>query len=81
MVMAAAYALADFARDKCLPRGDVYPAVDDLHEVSARVATKVLEQAFDDGVAQTDKVRKEGAAEYVKARFWKPRYMPIVRGA
>ena len=80
MVMSAAYALADFAREKCLPRGDVYPAVDDLNEVSARVATTVLKQAFDDGVAQTTKVTKDKAEEYVRTKFWRPRYMPIVRG-
>ncbi|HEX8951396.1 MAG TPA: NAD-dependent malic enzyme [Polyangia bacterium] len=80
MVLAAAYALADFAGQKCLPKGDVYPAVDDLNEVSMRVATRVIEQAFDDGVAQTQKVTRDKAAEYVHARFWKPRYMPIVRG-
>jgi len=78
--MSAAYALADFAREKCLPRGDVYPAVDDLNEVSARVATTVLKQAFDDGVAQTTKVTKDKAEEYVRTKFWRPRYMPIVRG-
>ena len=81
MVLAAAYALADFAEKNCLPKGDVYPAVDDLNEVSMRVATRVVEQAFDDGVAQTKKVKREGAGEYVRARFWKPRYMPIVRGS
>ncbi|HEX6835358.1 MAG TPA: NAD-dependent malic enzyme, partial [Polyangia bacterium] len=80
MVLAAAYALADFAGQKCLPKGDVYPAVDDLHEVSMRVATRVIEQAFDDGVAQTTKVTRAKAGEYARARFWKPRYMPIVRG-
>jgi len=80
MVLAAAYALADFTAQKCLPRGDVYPAVDDLNDVSMRVATRVIEQAFDDGVAQTQKVTREKAADYVRARFWKPRYMPIVRG-
>jgi malate dehydrogenase (oxaloacetate-decarboxylating) len=81
MVLAAAYALADFAAQNCLPKGDVYPAVDDLNEVSMRVATRVIEQAFDDGVAQTEKVQREGAGAYVRARFWRPRYMPIVRGA
>ena len=80
MVLAAAYALADFTAQHCLPRGDVYPAVDDLNDVSMRVATRVIEQAFDDGVAQTQKVTREKAADYVRARFWKPRYMPIVRG-
>ena len=81
MVLAAAYALADFAKLNCLPKGDVYPPVDDLNEVSMRVATRVVEQAFDDGVAQSEKVTREKAAEYVQARFWRPRYMPIVRGA
>jgi malate dehydrogenase (oxaloacetate-decarboxylating) len=80
MVLAAAYALADFAREKCLPKGDVYPCVDDLNAVSMRVATRVIEQAFDDGVAQTTKVTRDKAGEYVAARFWRPRYMPIVRG-
>jgi malate dehydrogenase (oxaloacetate-decarboxylating) len=80
MVLAAAYALAEFTEKKHLPNGDIYPPVDDLHDVSMRVATRVLEQAFDDGVAQTTKVDRAGAADYVRARFWKPRYMPIVRG-
>jgi len=80
MVLAAAYALADFTAEKCLPRGDVYPAADELNEVSVRVATRVLEQAFDDGVAQTKKVKREGAGDYVRARFWKPKYLPTVRG-
>jgi malate dehydrogenase (oxaloacetate-decarboxylating) len=80
MVLAAAYALADFTAQKCLPRGDVYPAVDDLNDVSMRVATRVIEQAFDDGVAQTKKVRRDGAAAYARAKFWKPKYLPTVRG-
>ncbi len=80
MVLAAAYALADFAGQRCLPKGDVYPCVDDLNDVSMRVATRVIEQAFDDGVAQTRKVTREKAGEYVAAKFWRPRYMPIVRG-
>jgi malate dehydrogenase (oxaloacetate-decarboxylating) len=80
MVLAAAYALADYAREKCLPKGEIYPAVDELNDLSVRVATRVIEQAFDDGVAQTTKVKREGAADYVRAKFWKPKYMPIVRG-
>lgn len=80
MVLAAAYALADFSAHKYLPKGDVYPAVDDLNEVSMRVATRVLEQSFDDGVAQTKKVTRDKAADYVQAKFWRPRYLPIVRG-
>jgi malate dehydrogenase (oxaloacetate-decarboxylating) len=80
MVLAAAYALADYTAQKHVARGEIYPPVDELHEVSRRVATRVIEQAFDDGVAQTKKVTRAGAAEYVRTKFWKPRYMPIVRG-
>jgi malate dehydrogenase (oxaloacetate-decarboxylating) len=80
MVLAAAYALAEFTEHKWLAQGWVYPAVDDLNEVSMRVATRVIEQAFDDGVAQSQKVTRQSAGEYVRARFWKPRYMPMVRG-
>jgi len=81
MVLAAAYALADYAAQKHLPQGNIYPPVDELHDVSARVATRVIEQAFDDGVAQSKKVTRASAGEYVRAKFWKPKYMPIVRGA
>ena len=81
MVLAAAYALANYTLEKHRATGEIYPPVDELNEVSVRVATAVIEQAFADGVAQTQKVKREGAAEYVRSRFWKPRYMPIVRGA
>jgi malate dehydrogenase (oxaloacetate-decarboxylating) len=80
MVLAAAYALADYTAHKHMANGDIYPPVDDLNEVSLRVATRVVEQAFDDGVAQSKKVTRAGAAEYVRAKFWRPKYMPIVRG-
>jgi malate dehydrogenase (oxaloacetate-decarboxylating) len=80
MVLAAAVALSDYAAEKHLPHGDIYPPVDELNEVSIRVATRVIEQAFDDGVAQSTKLTRAQADAYVRAKFWKPRYMPIVRG-
>ena len=42
------------AREAACRKGDIYPAVDELNDVSMRVATRVLEQAFDDGVAHDD---------------------------
>jgi malate dehydrogenase (oxaloacetate-decarboxylating) len=80
MVLASAYALAEYVRDKHLAQGLVYPPVDELREVSAHVATRVIEQAFDDGVARTKKTAREGAAAYVRARFWRPKYLPLERG-
>jgi malate dehydrogenase (oxaloacetate-decarboxylating) len=80
MVLAASDALADYTREKHLSHGNVYPPMDELGEVSIHVATRVVEQAFDDGVAQAKKVTRQGAGDYVRHKFWRPRYMPIVRG-
>jgi malate dehydrogenase (oxaloacetate-decarboxylating) len=80
MVLAAAYALAEYAHTKHVGRGEIYPPVDELNEVSVRVAVKVVEQAFADGVAQTKKLTPQQAEEYVRSRFWKPKYLPMVRG-
>lgn len=80
MVLAASYALSDYVRERHLSSGLVYPPVDELRDVSERVATRVIEQAFDDGVARTKKTTRERAAEYVREKFWRPRYLPFVKG-
>ncbi len=80
MVLAAAYALAKYAQELHLATGKIYPPVDELNEVSVRVAVEVIRQAFADGVAQATKLTAETAEKYVRAHFWKPRYLPMVRG-
>jgi malate dehydrogenase (oxaloacetate-decarboxylating) len=80
MVLAAAYALADYTQEKHLATGLIYPPVDELNEVSVRVAVQVIAQAGKDGVAQSKKVTAETAEAYVRSHFWKPRYLPMVRG-
>jgi malate dehydrogenase (oxaloacetate-decarboxylating) len=78
MVMTSAYALADYVAEKHLAAGLIYPPVDEMSQVSIRVATRVLEQAFDDGVVRSEKVKREGAAAYVRANFWEPKYLDFV---
>lgn len=80
MVLAAAYALADYNAEKHLHAGDIYPPVDELNEVSVRVATRVVEQAFDDGVARSSKLKRADAEAYVREKFWRAKYLPFVRG-
>jgi malate dehydrogenase (oxaloacetate-decarboxylating) len=77
MVLAASYALADHVREKYLSRGLVYPPVEAMREVSTVVATRVIEQAFDDGVARTKKFTRDRAADHVRAKAWTPRYLPF----
>jgi malate dehydrogenase (oxaloacetate-decarboxylating) len=80
MVLAASDALVEYTAEKHLAAGLVYPPVEELQEVSVRVATAVINQAFTDKVAQSKHVTPDTAAPYVRSRFWKSRYLPFVRG-
>jgi malate dehydrogenase (oxaloacetate-decarboxylating) len=80
MVMSAAMALADYTAEKYVSKGLIYPPISDLREVSILVATKVIAQAFADGVAQTKKLTPETAEKFVRTHFWRPRYLPFVKG-
>jgi malate dehydrogenase (oxaloacetate-decarboxylating) len=79
MVLAASYALADYVGEKYLQQGLIYPPVEDMSVVSQRVATRVMHQAFDEGVARTTKTTRDGAAAYVQAKFWRAAYLPFVK--
>ena len=79
MVAAAAYALADFTTEHHANAGRIYPPTSELGEVSLRVATAVVRQAFADGVSGTDKTDAAGAEAYVRSRKWSARYLPIDR--
>ena len=77
MVAAASYALADYVKQKHLAHGLVYPPVEEMREVSERVATRVIEQAFDEGVARTTRMTPASVAAQVRAKAWLPRYLPF----
>ncbi|HEY6460144.1 MAG TPA: NAD-dependent malic enzyme [Polyangiaceae bacterium] len=77
MVAAASYALAEYVREKHLANGLVYPPVEEMRAVSEHVATRVVEQAFDDGVARTKKTTRAAAGAHVRAKAWQPRYLPF----
>jgi malate dehydrogenase (oxaloacetate-decarboxylating) len=76
MVLAGAYAVADYVKERHLAQGLVYPPVEELREVSQLVATRVIEQAFDDGVARTTKFTRAAAGAHVRAKAWRPQYLP-----
>ena len=80
MVMAAALALAEFTAEKFVQQGLIYPPISELREVSTLVATAVIKQAFDDGVAQTKKLTPTTAEKFVRDHFWRPRYLPFEKG-
>ncbi len=83
MVLAASYALADYVSSDHIAKGMVYPYVREMSQASVRVAARVIMQAVADGVAETK--RFEGLSEhdicdYVQKHFWKPEYLPYVKG-
>ena len=80
MVLEAAYALAEYTAAHHLEFGRVYPPVGELNEVSIRVAARVIEGALAQGVAQKTSLEGRDLDAYLRSRFWKPRYLPYVRG-
>lgn len=80
MVLEAAYALAEYTAAAHLQSGRVYPPVSELREVSIRVGVRVIEQALREGVARKTNLDGRDLDTYLRSRFWKPRYLPIVRG-
>jgi malate dehydrogenase (oxaloacetate-decarboxylating) len=79
MVLAASDALADYTRRRHGAAGLLYPPVNELRAVSIEVASRVLEQAFADGVARTTKVKPGDARAYVERKAWNAKYLPFVR--
>ena len=80
MVLESAYALADYTAASHSHDGRVYPPVKDLQEVSIRVATRVVECALEEGVAGRQDLENTDIDTYLRKRFWKPHYIPFVRG-
>jgi malate dehydrogenase (oxaloacetate-decarboxylating) len=80
MVLEAAYALADYTAAKHLDTGLVYPPTRELQEVSVRVAVRVIKCALNNGVAAKIDLDGRDLDAYVRSRFWKPHYLPFVRG-
>jgi malic enzyme len=71
MFLAAAVALADYVDKERIEAGTVYPILEDLREVSAVIASSVVKEALDLGLAQIERP-KEAIMEYIKARMWEP---------
>ena len=81
MVRAAAYALADYTKERYLPDGLIYPPITDLRETSLRVSAAVARAAVEDGVAQKKLPDDaEGMRAHVEARAWHAEYLPFVKG-
>ena len=77
--MASAIALAEYTAEHHLDKGLIYPPVVELREVAARVAARVITQAFEDGVASVSRDKLGDVLAYVRTKMWQPKYLPVVR--
>jgi malate dehydrogenase (oxaloacetate-decarboxylating) len=80
MLTAAAETLAGLVSDFRLNLNCVYPPIEDLHEVSLKVAVAVARTAMEQGVARKP-IMPELLEETVRAKMWTPKYARFTRGA
>ncbi|MBU2676667.1 MAG: NAD-dependent malic enzyme [Gammaproteobacteria bacterium] len=72
MFLAAALSLADQVTDEDLARGRIYPSLNRIREVSARIASDVATIAYDRGLARRD--RPDDVYEDVRKHMYHPVY-------
>ncbi len=76
MFMAAARTLAETVGEDDLAQGSLYPPLNRVRDVSARIATAVAEVAFRRGLAGVEP--PEDLADYVRSQMYEPRYASYV---
>ncbi|KAI9481049.1 MAG: hypothetical protein EXX96DRAFT_538280 [Benjaminiella poitrasii] len=77
IILRASMALADSVTEHERNKGLLYPELSRIREVSATVASAVIDQAVQDQIATSDIVkslRPSDYLEFVKSRMWTPNY-------
>lgn len=72
MFAIAAKTLADSVTESMLARGQIYPPLRDIREVSAAIATAVAEEAYDADLATVD--RPKDLASHIRSLMFDPTY-------
>ena len=72
MFLAAAKELASKVSEKDFKKGSIYPRLKRIREVSADIAVKVAEVAYDQGLAAID--RPADLALFIKSQMYEPNY-------
>lgn len=77
MILAGAYALAEYTLAHHSDTGLIYPPIGELRTACKVVTKQVLEQAIADGVAQNSALDGADLDAYIEANMWKPEYLPV----
>lgn len=78
MFAAAARVLSEFAPALHDPGAALYPRLDQVREISFKVAVEVAREARRAGLAEVDLDKLE---ETIRRRMWKPHYLPLRHAA
>jgi malate dehydrogenase (oxaloacetate-decarboxylating) len=78
MFVAAARVLSEFAPVLHDPEGPLYPPLEQVREISFKVALEVAREAQRAGLAEVDLDKLE---QTVRGKMWKPDYVPFGRAA
>ncbi len=76
MFVAAARVLSEFAPSRHASESPLYPPLEQVREISFRVALEVAREAQRAGLADIDMDHLE---ETVRSRMWEPQYVPLKR--
>jgi malate dehydrogenase (oxaloacetate-decarboxylating)(NADP+) len=77
MFMEAARTLASCVSEEDLAQGSLYPPLNRVRDVSAKIATAVAEVAFREGLADIE--RPDDLLGYVRSQMYEPAYANYVR--
>lgn len=91
MVSAAVDRLAELSPKMEDPKNGLLPRLEEIDEVSAKIATSVILQALKDGLARVEDEERpdggfvevprdfDGCLKWVKSQMWRPVYRPLVK--
>lgn len=86
MLNAAAEAIPKILSEEALARGEIYPRINQIRDISVKVASAVMQQAVKEGregrggkISEIIKLDgKEGIEQYVRSSMYYPEYRPTV---
>jgi len=86
MINRSAEALVELISEDDLKRRATFPENEEIREISAHLALRVIQQAMDEGLKLGNKQIPEaievggedGLLEYIKSKMWYPEYRPLV---
>jgi malate dehydrogenase (oxaloacetate-decarboxylating)(NADP+) len=70
-------ALAELVTDKDLNQGSLYPPLETIQACSIEIAEKILEYAYEHGLA-TVRPKPKNPREFIKAQMYDPHYKPAI---